>query len=53
MQNGLLDFVGGRSFGRPDLSLVAGAQGARKIRPKHSNIPKKKLSVFFYCSVYN
>lgn len=51
MQNRLLDFVSSRSFGRPDLSLVAGAQGPGKSgrnTPTHS----QKSYPFFFIVPY-
>jgi hypothetical protein len=47
MQNGLLDFVRSRSFGRPDLSQAAGTQGPGKsgrLTPTH---PQKNYPFFF------
>jgi hypothetical protein len=50
MQNGLLDFVIDRSFGRPDLSQVAGAQGPGK--SGRNSPPTSTRYPFFFIGPY-
>ncbi len=47
MQNGLPGFKSGISFGRPDLSLVAGAQGPGKSGRNTAAHPQKSYPFFF------
>jgi hypothetical protein len=47
MQNGLPGFESGRSFDRPDLSLVAGVQGPGKSGRNTLTHPQKSYPFFF------